>query len=102
MSQISTPASLTAYERSFDQYAQHLPFLVKATAENPGSTLNSAADKGGEDAVQALFDVLMDNGHRMVLVNALDSPAIPSWVREKLNVFLYGSRKQTAYLMRMH
>lgn len=40
----------------------------------------------------------MDKGHRMVLVQALDAPSLPGWVREKLEVFLYGQSRQVAAL----
>jgi hypothetical protein len=33
-----------------------------------------------------------------VLVQALNSPALPQWVRERLETFLYGNRRSTAAL----
>lgn len=82
------------YESKYNAFSEHVSFLAKAMAEEAGSTINSAANNG-EESVQALFDALMDAGHRMVLVKALNSPSIPGWVRERLEVFLYGQRKQT-------
>lgn len=98
-SQATSNVSPTVYEKSYDQFASYSGFLVKSVAESAGSTVNSVANNGGEVAVQALFDVLMDGGHRMVLVNALNSPSIKGWVRDKLQVFLYGSRRPTPALL---
>lgn len=86
--------SQEVYEAKYRVFSAHLPFLVKAMSEEAGSTVNSAAKTSGADGVQALFDAVMDAGHRQVLVQALNSPSIHGWVREKLEVFLYGDRKQ--------
>jgi hypothetical protein len=88
------------YEDKYATFSNHLGFLVKAMNEESASTVLSAARNSGEEGVQALFDVLMDQGHRGVLVQALNSPAITGWVREKLEVFLYGEKKQHAALFK--
>lgn len=88
------------YEEKYSAFSDHIGFLVKSMSEEAGSTINSAAKSGGEEGVQALFDAVMDAGHRMVLVNALNSPSINGWVREKLEVFLYGQQRQTAALLK--
>ncbi len=75
-----------------------MDFIVKSLAEKPGRAIDLAIHHGGEEAVQALFDAVMDKGHRMVLVQALDAPSLPGWVREKLEVFLYGQSRQVAAL----
>lgn len=82
------------YETKYNAFSDHMSFLVKAMAEEAGSTINSAAKTSGADGVQALFDAVMDAGHRAVLVKALNSPSITGWVREKLEVFLYGENRQ--------
>ena len=86
------------YEEKYAACADQMPFLVSAMADNAGSTVNSVAHVSGEFGVQALFDAVMDAGHRMVLVNALNSPSLNGAVREKLEVFLYGQRKLTPVL----
>ena len=86
------------YEAKYGELNSALPFLVKAVSEEAGSTVNAVAANSGEDGVQALFDALMDNGHRSVLVAALNSPSMNGWVKEKLELFLYGQRKQTPVL----
>ncbi len=75
-----------------------MDFIVKSLAEKPGRAIDLAINHGGEQAVQALFDAVMDKGHRMVLVQALDAPSLPGWVRDKLECFLYGHRRQVAAL----
>lgn len=92
--------SQAVYETKYSAFSAHVDFLVLAMSEEAGTTVNSAAKAGGEDGVQALFDAVMDAGHRMVLVNALNSPAISGWVRERLEVFLYGERKQQPLLLK--
>lgn len=90
--------SVGGYEAAYNGFCTNVGFLVKAMSEEAGSTINRAVKAGGQTSVQALFDALMDAGHRMVLVRALDTPSIPDWVREQLRVFLYGTTKQTAAL----
>lgn len=85
---------LTHYQATSDR----MDFMLKSLAERPGRALHMAIDAGGADAVQALFDAVMDRGHREVLVQALNSPALPQWVRDKLETFLYGNRRPTAAL----
>lgn len=92
--------SQAVYESKYNAFSAHVDFLVMAMSEEAGTTVNSAANAGGEDSVQALFDAVMDAGHRKVLVSALNSPAISGWVRERLEVFLYGERKQQPLLLK--
>jgi len=86
------------YEAKYNELKAAMPFLVKAVSESAGTTVNSVANNAGEEGIQALFDALMDAGHRQVLVQALNSPSMTGWVKEKLEVFLYGQRKQTPAL----
>ncbi len=46
-----------------------------------------------------MFDAVLDLGHRQVLVQALNSPAMPQWIRDKLNFFLYGASRPLAALL---
>lgn len=87
------------YDKKYADFSAHMGFLVKSMAEGAGSTVNSVANSGGAEAVQALFDAVMDAGHKAVLVKALSSPSMSGWVREKLEVFLYGSSKQFPALL---
>lgn len=87
-----------AYESDYASALDHMDFIVKSLAEKPGRAIDLAIQHGGEDAVQALFDAVMDKGHRMVLVQALNAPSLPGWVRDKLEVFLYGQNRQVAAL----
>jgi hypothetical protein len=88
----------TAYDTNYASALDHMDFIVKSLAEKPGRAIGIAIEHGGETSVQALFDAVMDKGHRMVLVQALDAPSLPNWVREKLEVFLYGHSRQVAAL----
>jgi hypothetical protein len=87
-----------AYDQTYASTLDHIDYVVKSLAEKPGRALSIAISSGGDVAVQALFDAVMDKGHRMVLVQALDAPSLPGWVREKLEIFLYGTSRQTAAL----
>lgn len=87
-----------AYEHDYASALDHMDFIVKSLAEKPGRAIDIAVNHGGDQALQALFDAVMDKGHRMVLVQALDAPSLPGWVREKLEVFLYGHSRQVAAL----
>jgi hypothetical protein len=86
------------YESKYAGFCDHIGYVLQSMSEEAGSTLNSAAKSGGPVAVQALLDAVMDAGHRAVLVQALNSPSVAGWVREKLEVFLYGDRKQVPAL----
>ena len=74
-------------------------FLVQAMNEGPGATVNSVAN-GGEASLKALVDVILDSGHRMVLVKALNSPAIEGWIRQTIENTLYGCSTQSPALFR--
>ena len=87
------------YGTHYQSACDRMDFLVKSLAEKPSRAIQLAVDHGGEQAVQALFDAVMDLGHRQVLVQALNSPAMPQWVRDQLERFLYGSRRPVAALL---
>ena len=88
----------SVYDRKYNDLASSLEWTAKAMAEGAGTTVNAVAATSGEQGVQALFDVLIDNGYRAVLVNALNSPNIEKKHRERLLVILYGTGKQTPVL----
>jgi hypothetical protein len=93
----------TTYADHYELATSRMGFLVRSLAERPSQAIKIAVDAAGEhaeQAVQAMFDAVMDRGYRMVLVQALNSPAPPQWVREKLQTFLYGERRRTATLLR--
>lgn len=77
-----------------------MPALVQAATEAPGNTFNRIARAGGSKALQATLDLIVDNGHRMVLVKALNSPKIEGEVRSKIERILYGNNRQTPALFR--
>lgn len=82
------------YTSAYHAACERIDFVVQSLTERPGRAVLLAADKGGEQAVQAMFDAVMDQGHREVLVQALNSPAMPQWIRDRLETFLYGTRRQ--------
>lgn len=92
------------YVAQYNTACERMDFMVKSLSERPGRALQLAIDFGGADAVQALFDAVMDRGHRQVLVQALNSPSLPQWVRDRLETFLYGTRRSTAalFLQQLH
>lgn len=86
------------YVSQYNTACERMDFMLKSLAERPGRAMHLAIDAGGADALQALFDAVMDRGHRQVLVQALNSAALPQWVREKLETFLYGTSHRTCAL----
>jgi hypothetical protein len=93
----------TVYADHYELATQRMGFLVRALAERPSHAIKIATDAAGEhaeQAVQAIFDAVTDLGNRKVLVQALNSPALPQWVREKLQIFLYGKRRPVAALLK--
>ena len=86
--------SVPSYSEFYSAFHGNLSFYCKALIERPHRAVIIAAETGGEPAVQALFDVVLDNGYRNVLVQALNSPNLPQWVRRKLNTLLYGGARQ--------
>ena len=87
------------YSTHYAQACNRMDFVVKSLAEKPGRALQLAINAGGEQAVQALFDAVMDRGYRQVLVQVLDCPALPQWVRDRLQTFLYGNSRPVASLL---
>ena len=82
------------YANKYEAFSTHTPFLVKAISEEAGHTVNSVASTSGTYGVEALMHVLIDSGHRGVLIKALNSPAIEGWVRQSMEKFLYGSQNR--------
>jgi hypothetical protein len=89
---MSLSKTYTAY---YAETSGNLAFYKKALIERPNRAVILAAEKGGEHAVQAMFDAIIDSGDRNVLVQALNSPNLPQWVRDRLETLLYGSHRQS-------
>jgi hypothetical protein len=87
------------YDAHYNAACERMDYLVKSLVERPSRAVQLAIDAGGEEAVQAMFDAVMDHGYRQVLVQALNSPALPQWVRERLETFLYGIERPLAALL---
>ena len=83
-----------SYETMYVDFSKNVTQLVTRLQEEAGTAINRVANSAGTDGAQALFDAVMDTGHRQVLVQALNSPSLQGRVREQLEVFLYGSQKQ--------
>lgn len=86
--------AIPTYSEFYSAYQGNLQFYCKALTERPNRAVIVAAETGGDNAVQALFDAVLDSGYRIALVQALNSPNLPQWVRDKLNALLYGSSRQ--------
>jgi hypothetical protein len=82
------------YDTMYNSFSKDVKQITARLAEEAGNTINRIANAAGSEGAQALFDAVMDAGNREVLVKALNSPSLPGWVREQLEVFLYGSQKQ--------
>ena len=89
----------TNYATHYHVACDRMDFLVKSLVERPSRAIQLAVDAGGEQAVQAMFDAVMDRGYRSVLVQALNSPAMPQWVRDRLETFLYGRTRPVPALL---
>ena len=102
--EIEMKSTLSAsYVTQYNTACERMDFMLKSLAERPSRAMHLAIDAGGADALQALFDAVMDRGHREVLVQALNSAALPQWVRDKLETFLYGNSTRTcALFQRLH
>ena len=87
------------YGTYYHRACNRMDYIVKSLAERPSRAIQLAVDAGGEQAVQALFDAVMDYGYRQVLVQSLNSAAMPQWVRERLETFLFGTRRPLAALL---
>ncbi|MEJ8839358.1 hypothetical protein [Ramlibacter sp. AN1133] len=87
------------YATHYHAACKRMDYVVKSLAERPSRAIQLAVDAGGEDAVQALFDAVMDYGYRQVLVQSLNSPKLPQWVRARLESFLFGNRRPLAALL---
>lgn len=91
---LSQHATGNTYSEFYSAFQDSLQFYCKALTERPNRAIIVAVETGGENAVQALFDAVLDAGYRNVLVQALNSPSLPQWVRDKLSTFLYGNVRQ--------
>ncbi|HEX2545420.1 MAG TPA: hypothetical protein VHL79_11105 [Ramlibacter sp.] len=89
----------TVYATHYSAACERMDYLVQSLTERPSRAIQLAVERGGEDAVQAIFDAVLDLGHRRVLVQALNSPAMPNWVRQRLDAFLYGNSRPVAALL---
>jgi hypothetical protein len=87
------------YATHYHAACERMDYVVKSLAERPSRAIQLAVATGGEEAVQALFDAVMDYGYRQVLVQSLNSPKLPQWVRERLETFLFGNRRPLAALL---
>lgn len=83
------------YSAVYAETSSALDFYAKALLERPHRAIVVAADLGGDEAVRAMFDALLDRGHRNVLVQALNSPNLPRQARDLLETLLYGNSRQT-------
>lgn len=88
-----------AYGSQYNRVFEKTDRVVKMLAERPSHAVKLAMDAGGQQAVQAMFDAVLDLGHRMVLVQSLNSPALPQWARVKLETLLYGNTRARAALL---
>jgi hypothetical protein len=85
------------YEASYEDTCKRIGYVVKSFSERCVRPIQLAAEKGGEVAVQALFDAVVDQGHRWALDQALNSPKLRGWLRERLVNFLYGGYPPVPY-----
>ena len=82
------------YSEFYPAFRASLQFYSRAPTARPSGAATTAAETGADNAVQALFDAVLDSGYRNVLVQALNSPNLPQWVRDKLSTLLYGGARQ--------
>jgi len=87
------------YLAHYDAASERIDELVQLLAKEPGRAIELALQAGGEPAVQAMVDAVLDQGHRKVLVDALKSPALGDAVRKQLEILLYGSIPRLAALL---
>jgi hypothetical protein len=91
----------TEYETRYDDTCERMVHVVRALAEWPCRTIDLAFESGGELAVQALFDAVLDNGHRAVLVQVLNTPKLPDGTWKQLVKLLYGTNLPFTILLKM-
>jgi len=89
----------TDYQAHYNAATEQIDTIVKMLAEQPGRAIELATQAGGEAAVQAMIDAVLDQGHRKVLVDALTSPALSAELRKQLESLLYGSIPRLAALL---
>ena len=89
----------TDYQAHYNAATEQIDTIVKMLAEQPGRAIELATQKGGEAAVQAMIDAVLDQGHRKVLIDALTSPALTAELRKQLESLLYGSIPRLAALL---
>ena len=96
---LSLDTDANPYAHHYIAACERMEYLVTSLTERPSRAIALAAEQGGAPAVQAIFDAVLDLGHRRVLVQALNSPAMPQWVRQRLETFLYGDSRPVAALL---
>jgi len=89
----------TDYDAHYDYISDRADQFAQLLKEQPARATQLALEAGGEQALQAMFDALLDQGHRKVLVNTLNSPALADAVRQQLEKLLYGSLPRLAALL---
>jgi organic radical activating enzyme len=89
----------TDYQMHYNAATEQIDAIVHMLAEQPARALELATQAGGEPAVQAMIDAVLDQGHRKVLVEALKSPALTTAVRRELESLLFGSIPRLAALL---
>jgi len=83
------------YEASYEDTCNRIGYVVKSFSERCIRPIDLAAERGGRPAVQALFDAVIDQGHRWALDQALNAPKLRGWPRDRLVAFLYGGNPPT-------
>lgn len=89
----------TDYQAHYNAATAQIDTIVKMLSEQPGRAIELATQAGGEAAVQAMIDAVLDQGHRKVLIDALTSPALTAELRKQLESLLYGSIPRLAALL---
>jgi siroheme synthase (precorrin-2 oxidase/ferrochelatase) len=89
----------TEYQTQYDAVSAQITQMAQLLRDQPGRAVELALQAGGEQAVQAMFDAVLDQGHRKVLVETLKSPALADEVRRLLESLLYGSIRPLAALL---
>lgn len=99
-------AANTAYFAHYNAAFTGIALIVDALTERPTPLIQEIMkDKNPEEGFNALFDAVLDHGHREVLIKLHESGSLPDWVREKLDIRLYGcsSRRPPAlFVARRH
>ncbi|MDB5953415.1 hypothetical protein [Ramlibacter sp.] len=89
----------TDYDTHYDNWSNQIAAIAQLLTDQPGRAIELAMEAGGEQAVRAMFDAVLDQGHRKALVDALKSPALADGARKLLESLLYGSIRPLAALL---